>query len=127
MVATAVSAAPQRRYYLRFGASKLEVLLRRGPQAQKAMDDHGTREVHALDFNHDGSLLCSGSLDRLVAVWSMANGELVRILREHVGRGGVACHAPVATGAVTRHEHPRAAGRRRPKHPARPQLGKASK
>lgn len=30
-----------------------------------------TREVHGLDFNADGSLLCSGSLDHLVAIWSM--------------------------------------------------------
>jgi len=30
-----------------------------------------TREVQALDFNSEGTLLCSGSLDHLVAIWSM--------------------------------------------------------
>jgi WD40 repeat protein len=31
-----------------------------------------TREVNGLDFNHDASLLCSGSLDHLVAIWDMS-------------------------------------------------------
>ena len=31
-----------------------------------------TREVNGLDFNSDASLLCSGSLDHLVAIWDMS-------------------------------------------------------
>ena len=50
------------------GASKLEVLLRRGPQAEKDMDEHGTREVHALlEQAAEHSRACEQGVERLHA------------------------------------------------------------
>ena len=50
------------------GASKLEVLLRRGARGQKEMDEHGTREVHALlEQAAEHSRACEQGVERLHA------------------------------------------------------------
>ena len=85
------------------GASKLEVLLRRGPQAQKAMDDHGTREVHALlEEAAECSRACEQAVERLHAEEKRKRvarlQEARRVLQElrRDGQGGEAEDASLA-------------------------------
>src|ERR1035438_3219017 len=39
--------------------------------------------IYAVAFSPDGSRLATGSYDKLVKIWNVANGELVRTLKEH--------------------------------------------
>lgn len=43
------------------------------------------KEVMAVDFNHDGKLLVSGSADGTIKEWSVSNGNVVRTINAHEG------------------------------------------
>ena len=54
------------------------------------MQGHSDR-VNSVSFNHDGSILASGSYDKSIKLWSMPGGQLIQTLTVSDGgyQGGV--------------------------------------